>query len=118
MLFALVVLAGCGGPEMVKEQPRVAGPVQEEPISQVGQGGTARLVLPDSLRPGCLNPYLPECRGAEMLAGVVLEAPLAVGPSLSYRPLLAEAIPSYETGDAARGADDGGDTAQERRQLL
>lgn len=97
-LFALAILvvAGCGGPEIVKEPPRVAGPVEEEPISQVGQGGTARLVLPDSLRPVCLNPYLPECRGAEALTGVVLESPLVVGPSSGYRPLLAEAVPSYE----------------------
>lgn len=99
MLAVLIlVLSGCGGPEVVKERPRVAGPVEEEPIGQVGQGGTARLVLPGSLRPGCLNPYLPECSGAEALAGVVFEAPLAVGPSLNYRPSLAEAMPSYEAG--------------------
>lgn len=94
----LFLLAGCGGPETVTDPPRVANPSEEEPIGQVGQGGAARLALPGSLRFGCLNPYLPECRGSEALVGVTLEAPLVAGPSSEYRPLLAESAPSYETG--------------------
>lgn len=60
------------------------------------QGGTAKVLLPQ--KPACLNPYLPECEGAETLIGTVLEAPLALGPGLSYKPLLAERMPSYEAG--------------------
>lgn len=93
----LLLTVGCGGPEFVDEPPRVASPAEEEPIGQVGQGGTARLALPGSLEPECLNPYLARCRGSEALVGVTLEAPLVVGPSSEYRPLLAESIPSYES---------------------
>ncbi len=78
------------------EPPRKAGQVEETPVSQVQQGGTARLALPEI--PACLNPYLPQCEGSEALIGAVLEAPLAVGPRLEYRPLLVEQMPSYEAG--------------------
>lgn len=78
------------------EPPRNAEPGEESPISQVQQGGTAQLLLPEI--PSCLNPYLPECAGAEALIGTVLEAPLAVGPSIEYRPLLVEQMPSYDAG--------------------
>lgn len=78
------------------EPPRNAGPVEETPVSQVGQGGTAQLLLPEV--PACLNPYLPECAGAEALTGAVFEAPLAVGPSLEYKPFLVEGMPAYEAG--------------------
>lgn len=60
------------------------------------QGGTAHVLLPQ--KPACLNPYLPECEGSEALIGTVLEAPLAVGPGLSYKPFLIERMPSYEAG--------------------
>ncbi|MEW6636664.1 MAG: ABC transporter substrate-binding protein [Actinomycetota bacterium] len=65
-------------------------------MSQVGQGGVARLLLP--VESECLNPYLAACRGAEALTGITLEAPLAVGQSSRYLPMLAEAVPSYEAG--------------------
>ncbi|MDQ4106338.1 MAG: ABC transporter substrate-binding protein, partial [Actinomycetota bacterium] len=78
------------------EPPRNAEPGEESPVSQIRQGGTARVLLPEE--PACMNPYLPECGEAEALVGTVLEAPLAVGPSLGYRPLLAEQIPAYEAG--------------------
>ncbi|MGB3683503.1 MAG: ABC transporter substrate-binding protein [Rubrobacteraceae bacterium] len=87
---------GCGGPETVNEPPRNVDPVEEAPISQVQQGGTVRVLLPET--PACLNPYLPECEGAEALIGTVLEAPLAIGPGLEYKPLLAERMPAYEAG--------------------
>lgn len=93
-----LLIAGCGGPETVDEPPRVANPAEEEIVSQVEQGGAARLSLPESLEPGCLNPYLAECRGSEALVGVTLEAPLALGPASEYRPILAESVPSYESG--------------------
>lgn len=80
------------------EPPRVATPPEDEQVGKVGQGGTARLGLPASLEPACLNPYRAACRGAEALTGAILEAPLVVAPSVEYRPLLAEAVPSYETG--------------------
>lgn len=101
LAFVFSWISGCGGPESVSEPPRVAAPPEEEPISQVGQGGDARLVLPAALRPACMNPYLPECRGAETLTGMVLEAPLALGPSMEYRPLLAGSIPAYADGTLA-----------------
>jgi peptide/nickel transport system substrate-binding protein len=80
----------------VDEPPRNAEPAEESQVSQVQQGGTARILLPEV--PACLNPYLPECEGAEALIGTVLEAPLAVGPTLEYRPFLAERMPSYDAG--------------------
>ncbi len=80
----------------MEEPPRDVSPPQEEPISQWGQGGTARLMLPEE--PACLNPYRAACRGAETLSGLVLEAPLMAGPSTRYRPLLAEAVPSFGGG--------------------
>lgn len=60
------------------------------------QGGTAHILLPKI--PACLNPYLPECEGSETLIGTVLEAPLAVAPGRSYKPLLIEQMPSYDAG--------------------
>ena len=81
---------------MVDEPPRNANPGEESPVSQVQQGGTARISLPEV--PACLNPYLPECEGAEALIGTVLEAPLAVAPSFHYKPLLIEQAPSYDAG--------------------
>lgn len=69
---------------------------EEEPVAQVGQGGTARVALPGMPEPACINPY--SCRGAEVLAGVVFEAPLVLGPELEHRPLLAEETPSFEAG--------------------
>lgn len=79
---------------MVDEPPRNADPAEEAPVSQVQQGGTARVVLPRI--PGCLNPYLPKCEGAEALIGTVLEAPLAVDPGPTYKPILVEQMPSYD----------------------
>lgn len=96
VLAFTLVATGCGSPETVTEPPRVATPAEEEQISKVGQGGTARIVLPASLAPGCMNPYLPECEGAAAFTGMTLESPLVLGPSAEYRPLLAEAIPSFE----------------------
>ncbi len=78
------------------ELPRNVEPAEESPVGLLRQGGTAKVLLPQ--KPACLNPYLPECEGAKALIGTVLEAPLAVGPGLSYKPLLAERMPSYEAG--------------------
>lgn len=64
----------------------------------MGQGGTVRVALPGLSAPACQNPYLPQCRGAEALAGVVFEAPLALAPGPEYSPLLAEELPSFEAG--------------------
>lgn len=36
------------------------------------------------------------------MTGVVFEAPLALAPSLEYKPVLAEAVPSFETGSLRR----------------
>lgn len=96
MLLLLILSFGCGGPETVNEPPRNADPGEESPVSQVRQGGTARVLLPEV--PACLNPYLPECEGSEALIGTVFEAPLAVSPGLEYKPLLIEQMPSYDTG--------------------
>lgn len=96
-VFAYVAASG-GGSEVTDEPPRYIEPREREPVSQVGQGGTARATLPVSMRPGCLNPYLPGCRGAEALNGVVFEAPLALSPSGEYRPALASSMPSYSDG--------------------
>lgn len=83
------------------EPPRNAEPGEESPVSQIRQGGTAHVLLPG--KPACLNPYLPECEGAEALIGTVLEAPLAVGPSLEYKPFLVEQMPAYEAGTLSLG---------------
>jgi peptide/nickel transport system substrate-binding protein len=96
-VFAYVAASG-GGSETTDEPPRYIEPRESEPVSQVGQGGTARMSLPVSMRPGCLNPYLPGCRGAENLNGVVFEAPLALAPSGEHRPALAAGMPSYGDG--------------------
>lgn len=101
ILAFVVAVVGCGGPEIVNEPPRVATPVEEEQISKVGQGGTARIVLPSSLAPGCMNPYLSKCEGAAAFTGMTVESPLVLGPSAEYRPLLAEAVPSFEDGTLA-----------------
>lgn len=96
-VFAYVAASGSGS-ETTDEPPRTIEPRESEPVSQVGQGGTARMALPVSMRPACLNPYLPGCRGAENLNGVLLEAPLSLAPSGEYRPALAAAMPSYGDG--------------------
>lgn len=101
ILAFVVTAAGCGGPETVNEPPRVATPAQEEQISKVGQGGTSRIVLPESLAPDCMNPYLSKCGGAAAFTGMTLESPLVLGPSAEHRPLLAEAVPSFEGGTLA-----------------
>ena len=97
LLFLLsLILAGCGGPETLDEPPRNVREPQDVPVGQIEQGGTARIVLPGETT--CRNVYFAECRGAEALSGVVFESPLVVGPSVEYRPLLAESVPSYATG--------------------
>ncbi len=99
LLAAFAYVAGSGGsPETTDEPPRYIEPREKEPVSQVGQGGTARMALPVSMTPGCLNAYLPGCRGAEALDGVVFEGPLALAPSGEYRSSLAEETPSYSDG--------------------
>ncbi|HET7479707.1 MAG TPA: ABC transporter substrate-binding protein, partial [Rubrobacteraceae bacterium] len=98
ILVLVAAVVGCGGPKTVSEPPHVAAPGEEEPISKVGQGGTAHIALPASLAPACMNPYLPKCAGAGTFTGMTLESPLILGPSSEYRPLLAEAIPSFEDG--------------------
>lgn len=98
-LAVFAYVAGNGGsPETTEEPPRYIEPREKEPVSQVGQGGTARMALPVSMRPGCLNPYLPGCRGAEALGGVVFEGPLALAPSGEYRASLATGMPAYGDG--------------------
>lgn len=96
VLLLAILSFGCGGPETVNEPPRNADPGEESPVSQVQQGGTARILLPEI--PACLNPYLPVCEGSEALIGTVLEAPLVVSPALEYKPLLIEQMPSYDAG--------------------
>lgn len=96
LVFIAALSFGCGGPETVDEPPRNVDPSEEAPVSQLRQGGTARVLLPE--KPGCLNPYLPECEGAAALTGTVFEAPLAAGPALEHRPFLAERVPAYEAG--------------------
>lgn len=102
MVFLFAVAAfvafGCGRPEVTDEPPRYVEPNEDEPVSQVGQGGTARLALPVAMQPSCLNPYLPECHGAESLGGIVFEGLLSLSPSNEYRGRLAEAVPSYGDG--------------------
>ncbi len=98
MVLLMAPLAGCGGPETVGEPPRVVEGGEEEPDSLIGRGGSAQVALPGVPAPACQNPYLPECRGAEALLGVSLEAPLVLGPDLDYYPLLAEELPSFEAG--------------------
>ncbi|MGH3087901.1 MAG: ABC transporter substrate-binding protein, partial [Rubrobacteraceae bacterium] len=96
-VFAFVAL-GERGSEVTDEPPRYVEPREEEPVSQVGQGGTARLALPISARPECLNPYVPGCEGAEALNGLVFEGLLTLSPESEYRPSLAEGMPSYGDG--------------------
>ena len=96
VLLLAILSSGCGGPETVNEPPRNADPGEESPVSQVQQGGTVNVLLPEI--PPCLNPYSPECEGSEALIGTTFEAPLAVSPGLSYKPLLIEQMPSYAAG--------------------
>lgn len=92
-VFAYVV--GGSNSEVTDEPPRYIEAREKEPVSQVGRGGTARLVFPVSMKPDCLNPYLPGCRGAKALGGVVFEGLFALGPSGEYKPVLAAGTPSY-----------------------
>lgn len=100
LILAAFVLAGCGGPETLDQPPRAVPEGREGPVSQVGQGGTVEVFLPARYAepPACLNPYLPECRGAEALLGVVHEGPLVRGTGGEYVPLLAEEVPSFAGG--------------------
>lgn len=95
-LMLLLLAAACGGPEVVQQPPRVSPPDKDSPVSLTGEGGVARTALP--IRPACLNPYLAACYGSEVLTGTIFESPLVAGPPPSYRPMLAEAVPTYESG--------------------
>lgn len=99
LLAAVFVFNGCGGgaEETVKgHPPRFAPEQNEKVISQVRRGGVARLVLPRE--PSCLNPYLEQCPGADVLTGITLEPPLMLGPDQQYKPILAEVVPSFSNG--------------------
>ncbi|AHY46057.1 Bacterial extracellular solute-binding protein, family 5 Middle [Rubrobacter radiotolerans] len=98
MLAALALALGCARAPVTDEPPRQLGSGEPEPVSQVGQGGTARVVLPLFAAPECLNPYLSACEGSEYLSGVVFEGLLLKGPNGDYRPLLAGGMPSYDAG--------------------
>lgn len=97
--FVLIALgflaAGCAAPEVTSEPPRSLESGEEQPVSQVGQGGTVRVALPASAAPSCLNPYLSSCEGAGYLDGVVFEGLFRFGPEGAIRPLLASDVPSY-----------------------
>ncbi|MBA2443700.1 MAG: hypothetical protein H0V53_15080 [Rubrobacter sp.] len=101
LLLACFALYACGGERTREEPPRGAGLSDDEPAprGRVEQGGAARVVLPEE--PACPNPYLARCSGAEGLSGVVLESPLAPAGSSEHRPMLVEAVPSYEDGTLA-----------------
>ncbi|MGI8650294.1 MAG: ABC transporter substrate-binding protein [Rubrobacter sp.] len=95
-VLTLTFLAvGCGAPEITTEPPRGLEAGSEEPVSQIGQGGTARVALPASTAPVCFNPYLRSCEGIGYMNGVVFEGLLQYGPSGEARPLLATELPSY-----------------------
>jgi peptide/nickel transport system substrate-binding protein len=95
-LLLAFLLSGCGGPETVEEKPRQIPRNGEETIAQISQGGTARLLLPEE--PACLNPYLPECAGAQPFTGAVFEAPLVPKYGGGYCPVLAQEMPAYADG--------------------
>lgn len=89
------VAVACGAQEITNEPPRGFERGGGEPVSQIGQGGTARVALPASTAPSCLNPYLRSCEGAGYLDGILLEGLLRFGPSGDARALLASDMPSY-----------------------
>ncbi len=89
---------GCAAQEVTDEPPRSVDHGGEEPVSQIGLGGTVRVSMPTSTAPSCFNPYLGACAGASNLDGVVFEGLLEYGPSGDFRPLLARAVPAYGDG--------------------